>query len=97
MKLKPRAIQILETWLKPSEMGAIYLMAMGILEMPETVTKSDLTNIVVSLCCQLDWIVYNEEESSNLSTEAVAQAWKIVKRSKMKKLLKVWFRKGKIV
>ena len=58
--------------MQPTEMGAIYLMAMGILEMPETVTKSDLTNIVLSLCCQLDWIVYDEEESSKLSTEVVA-------------------------
>ena len=97
MKLKAHAIQILETWLKPAEMGAIYLMGMGVLEMPETVTKSDLTNIVVSLCCQLDWIVYDEEESSKLSTEVVATSLEDSEKVKDEKMLKVQFRKGKIV
>ena len=76
MKLKLGAIQILETGLQPTEMGAIYLMVMGIKEMPETVTQTDLTNIIAFLCNQLDWIISNEEENVELSTKATAKSMK---------------------
>ena len=73
MKLKLGAIQILVTGLQPREMGAIYLMGTGIKEMPETVTKSALTNIIAFLCHQLDWIVNDEQENTELSTKTVAK------------------------
>ena len=78
MKLKMSAIQILVTGLQPREMGAIYLMGTGIKEMPETVTKSALTNIITFLCSQLDWIVNDEEKNMELSTKAVTKKKKIL-------------------
>ena len=48
-------------------------MAMGILEMPETVTKTDLTNIIAFLCKQLDWIMSDKEENLKLSTKSLTK------------------------
>ena len=56
MKLKFSAIQILLAELQPIEMGAIYLMGAGSEEIPDTVTKRILMNIITFLCEKLDWI-----------------------------------------
>ena len=71
MKLKLSAIQILVTGLQAGEMGAIYLMGTGIKEMPDTVTKANLTNIITFLCGQLDWIGNDEEENIELSANVM--------------------------
>ena len=76
MKLKLGAIQVLLTGLQPKEMGVIYLMATGVKEMPETVTKSVLTNIIAFLCSQLDWIENDEDENIELTTKSVTKSKK---------------------
>ena len=58
MRLKLRAIQVLVAGLEPMEMAAIHLMGLGE-DMPDTITKADLTNIIWFLCKQLDWIEVN--------------------------------------
>ena len=54
MKLKVKALRILQADLHPDEMMAIYLMEFGT-EMPPNLTKQ-LTKIVRVLCQKLDWV-----------------------------------------
>ena len=61
LNLKYSAIQILLAELQPLEIGAIYLMGSGCKEIPETVSKQILMNIITFLCERLGWI---EEEKS---------------------------------
>ena len=63
IKLKETAIAILLSELHPTQMIAIYLLASGA-EMPESVSKSDLTKIIYVLCTKLDWI-REEPETPN--------------------------------
>ena len=63
MRLKAKIMQILVAELPPNQMGAFYLMRMGV-EMPDAVTKTDLTNIITFLCKKLCWV---EEEEDNKS------------------------------
>ena len=60
LKLKFNAMQILMAELKPNEMLAFYIMAMGD-EMPEQVTKAHLTRIIALLCRKLCWIKDEDE------------------------------------
>ena len=53
-------MQILVTELQPNQMGAFYLMRLGI-EIPDSITKNDLVHIICYLCDKLCWI---EEEDS---------------------------------
>ena len=55
LKLQFKAIQNLMPLLKPQAMSAIYLMGLG-KELPESVSKSDLTEVISVLCKRLDWI-----------------------------------------
>ena len=64
MKLKANIMAILLAELHPNQMGAFYLMRLGV-EMPDTVSKTDLTNIITFLCKKLCWI---EEEVGVIST-----------------------------
>ena len=59
LKLKFNAMQILMAELKPNEMWAFYIMAMGE-KMPEQVTKAHLTKIIAVLCRKLCWIKDDE-------------------------------------
>ena len=69
MKLKAKVMQILVADLQPNLIGAFYIMSSGI-EMPDTVTKTDLTNIISFLCKKLDWIEeLNETTSAKPSEE----------------------------
>ena len=54
MKLKVKALRILQADLHPDEMMAIYLMEFGT-EMPPNLTKQ-LTKIVRLLCQKLNWV-----------------------------------------
>ena len=60
LKLKFNAMQTLMAELKPNEMWAFYIMAMGD-EMPEQVTKAHLTQIIALLCRKLCWIKDEDE------------------------------------
>ena len=66
MKLKVQAIQILMKELQQEEMGAIYFMGVG-QEMPDIVTKLNLTKIIQVLCKMLSWI---DEESCQKETSS---------------------------
>ena len=68
MKLKAKVMQILVADLQPNLIGAFYIMSSGI-EMPDTVTKTDLTNIISFLCKKLDWIEELNETASAKSSE----------------------------
>ena len=68
MKLKAKVMQILVADLQPNLIGAFYIMSSGI-EMPDTVTKTDLTNIISFLCKKLDWIEELDETTSAKSSE----------------------------
>ena len=67
MKLKFSAIQILLAELQPIEMGAIYLMGAGSEDIPDTVTKRILMNIITFLCEKLDWIERSKIPSESLT------------------------------
>ena len=54
MKLKVKALRILQSELHPNEMVAIYIMEFGT-EVPPKLIKH-LTKIVKLLCQKLDWI-----------------------------------------
>ena len=54
MWLKAKAFQILQSELQPNEMFAIYAMTKG-KELPKSVTRMDLTNIIEVLCKKLGW------------------------------------------
>ena len=64
MKLKAQIMQILVGELPHNQIGAFYLMSLGV-ELPNTVTKTDLTDIICFLCKKLCWI---EEEDVKVST-----------------------------
>ena len=51
-------MKILVDELQPNQMGAFYLMSLGV-DMPDAVTKTDLTSIITFLCKKLCWV---EEE-----------------------------------
>ena len=68
MKLKAKVMQILVADLQPNLIGAFYIMSSG-LEMPDTVTKTDLTNIISFLCKKLDWVEELNETTSAKSSE----------------------------
>ena len=57
-------MQIVSAELHPNQMGAFYLMRLGV-QMPDTISKTDLTNIITFLCKKLCWI---EEEVGVVST-----------------------------
>ena len=65
IKLKETAIAVLLTELHTSQMIAMYVMASGS-EMPESVSKSDLTEIIFVLCRKLDWIKEEKDSSGNI-------------------------------
>ena len=65
MKLKEKIMQILVTELRPNQMGAFYLMRLGI-EIPDSITKNDLTHIIYYLCDKLCWI---EEDNKTSITD----------------------------
>ena len=71
MKLKVTAIQVLVAGLEPMEMAAIHLMGLGE-EMYESITKTDLTNIIWFLCKQLDWI---ELDDHLLTATTESDSW----------------------
>ena len=64
MKLKFEAVQIIIRELQEIEASAIFLMALG-QEMPDSVSKVDLTKIIHFLCKKLSWI---QEESGSEET-----------------------------
>ena len=66
MKLKDKVMQILVAELQPNQMGAFYLIRMGV-EMPAAVTKKDLTNIITFLCKKLCWV--EEEDNKSFTTD----------------------------
>ena len=55
MKIKAEIMQVLVAELQPNLIGAFYVMSLGF-EIPDTVTKTDLTNIISFLCKKLGWI-----------------------------------------
>ena len=59
-------MQILVGELPHNQIGAFYLMSLGV-ELPDTVTKTDLTNIICFLCKKLCWI---EEENVTTFTNS---------------------------
>ena len=66
IKLKETAIAVLLAELHTSQMVAMYVMASGS-EMPESVSKSDLTEIIFVLCRKLDWIKEEKGSSGNIN------------------------------
>ena len=70
MKLKIESIGILTNTLQPSEMGAIYLMGMG-MTMPNEVTKQDLIRVISVICKELKWI--EDEENKKGSEKKVSK------------------------
>ena len=54
MKLKSRIMDYLVKELRPNQMLAIFLIGMG-KEMPESITKVDLTELITFLFQKLDW------------------------------------------
>ena len=76
MKIKAEIMQVLVAELQPNLIGAFYVMSLGF-EIPDTVTKTDLTNIIWFLCKQLDWIEVNGDflsEPNPLGDEVVNYA-----------------------
>ena len=52
--------------LTPNQMWAIHIMASGS-EIPDTITKTDLTNIITILCVKLKWIEgYEDYKDKNI-------------------------------
>merc|ERR1719268_537610 len=62
MRLKVNVIQLMVAELLPSEMAAVHLIGLG-QDMPESITKNDLANIIVFLFKQLDWIEIGDQEN----------------------------------
>ena len=58
-------MKILMVELQPNEMGAIYLMGLG-QEIPDYITKLDLTNIIALLCKKLGWTQSNEDPTKSI-------------------------------
>ena len=56
--------------LSPNEMRAIQIMASGS-ELPDTITKSDLANIITILCVKLKWIEQSEDHYNQNIVESV--------------------------
>ena len=71
IKLNCLGMQILFAELPSHEMEAMYFMNLG-KEMPNKITKADLTNIIAFLCSKLKWIEFEEpvkeEKMKNSST-----------------------------
>ena len=65
MKLNFIGMKILMVELQPNEMGAIYLMGLG-QEIPDYITRLDLTNIIALLCKKLGWIQSNEDSTESI-------------------------------
>ena len=75
LKLKFNAMQILMAELKPNEMWAFYIMAMGD-EMPEQVTKAHLTQIIALLLRKLGWLeksIITSNEDSETTNAAIKE------------------------
>ena len=66
MWLKAKAFQILQSELQPNEMFAIYAMTKG-KELPKSVTRMDLTNIIEVLCKKLGW--FEDDQVNENSTK----------------------------
>ena len=66
IRLNFKAMQILFAELPPHEMEAMHLMVLG-KEMPDKITKLDLTVLIAFLCHKLEWI---EEDTTNLDLAA---------------------------
>ena len=64
MNLKFKALSVLMSGLQDSQMWVIYQMASG-KDMPDSVTKMDLINIIAFLFKQLDWI----EDTKDINVE----------------------------
>ena len=62
-------MQILVAELQPNQMGAFYLMSLGV-DMPDAVTKTDLTSIITFLCKKLCWIEEEENISPTIDTKS---------------------------
>ena len=69
IKLKSEALHLLLDKLNANQMRAILTLGSGN-QMPDEVTKLDLTIIIVVLCQQLDWI--EEEECLSEIAEVAA-------------------------
>ena len=69
MKIKAEIMQVLVSELQPNLIGAFYVMSLGF-EIPDTVTKTDLTNIISFLCKKLGWIEELDDKSRTKSSEA---------------------------
>ena len=75
VRLNVVAIQVLAAELQPVEMAAVHLMALG-KEMPESVSKLDLTRIIFCLCKKLNWI---ERDNAGLATNSIFFCFLFVK------------------
>ena len=64
IRLNFKAMQVLFDELPPHELEAMHLMVLG-KEMPDKITKQDLTVLIAFLCRKLDWI--EEDETSCIS------------------------------
>ena len=68
MKIKAKIMQTLVAELQPNLIGAFYVMSLGI-EIPDTVTKTDLTNVINFLCKKLGWIEEVDDTTRTKSSE----------------------------
>ena len=59
IRLNFKAMQVLYAELPPHELEAMHLMVLG-KEMPDKITKQDLTVLIAFLCHKLDWIEEDE-------------------------------------
>ena len=62
-------MQILFAELPSHEMEAMYFMMSG-KEMPNKITKADLTNIIAFLCSKLKWIEFEEPVKEEMGTNS---------------------------
>ena len=61
-------MQTLAAELQPNLIGVFYVLSLGI-EIPDTVTKTDLTNIINFLCKKLGWIEEMDDTTRTKSSE----------------------------
>ena len=69
IKLNFIGMQILFAELPSHEMEAMYFMMSG-KEMPNKITKADLTNIIAFLCNKLKWIEFEEPVKEEMGTNS---------------------------
>ena len=92
MSLKLPVIEMLTAELESRQMLAIYLMDSG-REMTESVTKSDLTGIILYLCQRLGWTETSESGLSSVAPQTVIVPNDVKVLEKLNELVENRFKK----